>query len=107
MADLSLIPDAAWREAQRRTAIQDDRSEAATRSGSHGRARHECGRALRRARRHSPDALSPHVDPRGALRTDGEKLLGRAGERKGRKPDGHPFQHDTSKIGAWGHADHV
>ena len=31
MADLSLVPDPAWREAQRRTAIQDDRSEAATR----------------------------------------------------------------------------
>ena len=42
--------------------------------------------------------LYRHVHPRGALRTDGESFSGRAGGRKGRKPDGQPLQHDATKY---------
>ncbi len=44
---------------QRRSTVQDDSSEAPSRAGRHGPARHQGRRALRRIRRQPSDALSP------------------------------------------------
>ena len=79
MVDVSLIPEAAWCEARRRAEVIRPLVESAHRSrhlveaaaATLGLSERQTYTILRRCRE----------DPRGTLRTDGEKLLGRANRK--------------------------
>jgi hypothetical protein len=62
---------------QRRQAVQDDRRQAAAGDGRHGQAGNQGRRAVLCAELGiTRQTLYRHVDPKGNLRPDGQKLLG-------------------------------